>query len=204
MASITRKFLSSLEIEGEAADKVIERYLEKVDELTAEIAQYKEDAEKLPAVQKELDDLKNSKDAGDSEYKEKYEKEHQAFEEYKAAADKKEKQAAKEQAYRQLLKDASLNEKGIEKALKYANWDDINLDDKGKIADASKHIKAEREEWSEYIEKTSSKGAQTATPPVNNGGGTMTRKEIMAIKDTTARQRAIQAHPEAFRVTNKV
>ena len=197
MASITRKFLSSLEIEGETADKVIERYLEKVDELTQEIGKYKEDAEKLPAVQKELDDLKNSKNGDETEYKEKYEKEHQAFEEYKAEVEKKETQSAKEKAYLEMLKDADLSEKGIEKAIKYANWDEIELED-GKIKEPKKHIKAAQDEWSDYVTKTSSRGAETATPPVNMGGSKMTKEQIFAIKDTAARQKAIQENINLF------
>ena len=46
-----------------------------------ELTKYMSDSEKLPGVQKELDDLKA---AGDGGYKEKYEKEHSAFETYKS------------------------------------------------------------------------------------------------------------------------
>ena len=52
----------------EQVDSIIEMHTDTVDGLKADISKYKGDAEKLPGVQKELDDLKA---AGDGVYKEK-------------------------------------------------------------------------------------------------------------------------------------
>ena len=56
--SLTRKMLKAMGIEEEKIDQIIEAHSETVDSLKADRDSYKEDAEKLKDVQKELDDLK--------------------------------------------------------------------------------------------------------------------------------------------------
>ena len=102
MAKFTRAEIRN--ILGEACTEEIENrlvalHLGVVDPLKDDLTKYKADAEKLPGVQKELDDLKA---AGDGGYKEKYEKEHSAFETYKSDVTAKESKAAKEKAVRAL------------------------------------------------------------------------------------------------------
>ena len=54
---------------SEAVDKIIDGHLTSVNALREDVAKYKADAEKLPTVQKELDDMKaNTNDS----WKEKY------------------------------------------------------------------------------------------------------------------------------------
>ena len=66
----------------EQVDTIIEAHTDTVDGLKGDITRYKADAEELPGVQRELDDLKA---AGDGGYKDKYERERSDFETYKAA-----------------------------------------------------------------------------------------------------------------------
>jgi hypothetical protein len=165
--SLTRKMLKAMGIEEEKIDQIIDAHSETVDGLKAEIAKHKDSAEKLPKVQKELDDLKA---AGDGGYKEKYETEKAAFEKYKGEITAKELQSAKEKAYREILKDASLSEKGIEKAIKYADWSKVELESDGKLKGATDHIKTVKEEWAEYVTTTTQKGISTPSP-VRTGGG---------------------------------
>ena len=183
-------------IEEEKIDQIIEAHSETVDALKADRDSYKEDAEKLKDVQKELDDLKAK---GDDGWKEKHDRLKEEFDQYKNDVQEKETKAAKEAAYRAILKDANLSEKGIEKAIKYAEWDKIELGEDGKLKGANDHIKAVREEWAEYVTTTTTTGAKTSTPPVNNGGKTgKTKEEIMAIRDPAVRQAEIAKNPEAF------
>ena len=194
--SLTRKMLKAMGIEEEKIDQIIEAHSETVDSLKADRDSYKEDAEKLKDVQKELDDLKAK---GDDGWKEKHDRLKVEFDQYKNDVQAKETKAAKEAAYRVILKDANLSEKGIEKAVKYADWDKIELDADGKLKDANDHIKAAREEWAEYVTTTTTTGAKTSTPPANNGGKTgKTKEEIMAIRDPAVRQAEIAKNPEAF------
>lgn len=181
---------------SEAVDKIIDGHVTSVNALREDVAKYKADAEKLPTVQKELDDMKaNTNDS----WKEKYDNLKGEFDQYKNDVQAKETKAAKEAAYRAILKDANLSEKGIEKAVKYADWDKIELDAGGKLKGANDHIKAVREEWAEYVTTTTTTGAKTSTPPANNGGKTgKTKEEIMAIRDPAVRQAEIAKNPEAF------
>lgn len=194
--SLTRKMLKAMGIEEEKIDQIIEAHSETVDSLKADRDSYKEDAEKLKDVQKELDDLKAK---GDDGWKEKHDRLKDEFDKYKTDVQAKETKAAKEAAYRAILKDANLSEKGIEKAIKYADWDKIELDTDGKLKGANDHIKAVREEWAEYVTTTTTTGAKTSMPPTNNGGKTgKTKEEIMAIRDPAVRQAEIAKNPEAF------
>ena len=198
--SLTRKMLKAMGIEEEKIDQIIEAHSETVDSLKADRDSYKEDAEKLKDVQKELEDLKAK---GDDGWKEKHDRLKEEFDQYKNDVQAKETKAEKEAAYRDILKDANLSEKGIEKAIKYAEWDKIELDEDGKLKGANDHIKAVREEWAEYVTTTTTTGAKTSTPPANNGGAKLTKAEIYARDDhgryklsTAERQKALAENPE--------
>lgn len=176
--SLTRKMLKAMGIEEEKIDQIIEAHSETVDSLKADRDSYKEDAEKLKDVQKELDDLKAK---GDDGWKEKHDALKAEFDQYKNDVQAKETKAAKEAAYRAILKDANLSEKGIEKAVKYAEWDKIELGEDGKLKGANDHIKAAREEWAEYVTTTTTTGAKTSNPPANNHAKNYTTAEIKSM-----------------------
>lgn len=193
--ALTRKSLKAMGLTDEQVDSIIEMHTETVDGLKADISKYKADAEKLPSVQKKLDDLEA---AGDGGYKEKYEKEHKAFEDFKTEQTAKETKAAKEKAYRELLKSLDVSEKRIDSIIKVTDFDKIELDgDKLKDAETlSNNIKTE---WADFIVKTQTSGAQTHNPPANNTSGNgKTKEEIMAIRDPAVRQAEIAKNPEAF------
>ena len=194
--ALTRKLLKGMGLTDEQVDTIIEAHTDTVDGLKADVSKYKTDAEKLSDVQKELDELKAK---GDDGWKEKYDNLKGEFDKYKTDVQEKETHNKKVEAYKAILKDANLSEKGIEKAIKYAEWDKIELGEDGKLKDANDHIKAAREEWAEYVTTTTTTGAKTSTPPANNGGKTgKTKEEIMAIRDPAVRQAEIAKNPEAF------
>ena len=177
---------SGVEIPKELEDALVSEHLTARDAYAEE--QVKAELAKQPTTKAE-----NAKDS------EEYKALKADFDKYKAEVAEKETKAAKEAAYRAILKDANLSEKGIEKAIKYADWDKIELDTDGKLKGANDHIKAVREEWAEYVTTTTTTGAKTSTPPSNNGGKTgKTKEEIMAIRDPAVRQAEIAKNPEAF------
>ena len=57
--ALTRKLLKGMGLTDEQVDTIIEAHTDTVDGLKADIGKYKADAEKLPGIQKELDDLLN-------------------------------------------------------------------------------------------------------------------------------------------------
>ena len=198
--ALSRKLLKGMGLTDEQVDTIIEAHTDTVDGLKADLSKYKTDAEKLPDVQKELDELKAK---GDDGWKEKHDKLKGEFDAYKKDVEAKEAHSKKVEAYKAILKDANLSEKGIEKAVKYAEWDKIELDADGKLKGANDHIKAVREEWAEYVTTTTTTGAKTSTPPVNNGGAKLTKAEIYAKDEhgryklsTAERQKALAENPE--------
>ena len=162
--ALTRKFLKGMGLNDEVVDSIIEAHAETVDGLKADINKYKGDAEKLPTVQKELDDLKA---AGDGGYKEKYEKEKKAFEDFKTAQTAKETRQAKEKAYAEFLKSVGVSEKRIPSIIKVTDLDSVELEG-DKVKDADKLTESVKTEWAEFIESSNTTGANTNTPPANN------------------------------------
>ena len=194
--ALTRKFLSALGIEAEKIDEIIGAHTDTIEGLKDELAKVKADAAKLPEVQKELDDLKAKPDDG---WKDKYDAARKELAEYKDSVAKEKALAAKKAANQELCKDAGLSENGIAKAVMYADFDSVELDDAGKIKNGKSLIKSIREEWPEHIVKDSTSGARTPTPPAGTGGKTYQSKdEIIAIKDPAERQKAILDNHELF------
>ena len=183
--ALTRTLLKGMGLTEEQVSTIIEAHIDTVDGLKKDINKYKGDAEKLPAVQKELDDLKA---AGDGGYKEKYEKEHKAFEDYKADQTAKETRNAKENAYREFLKTVGVSEKRIPAILKVTDLDKLEMDGE-KFKDADKLTESVKTEWADFIENSNTSGANTQNPPTNNNnnGGAdpskMTMEEYIAYRN---------------------
>jgi predicted nucleic acid-binding Zn-ribbon protein len=172
--------LKAMGIEDEKIDQIIDAHTETIDALKDERDGYKDDAAKLATVQKELDDLK--KDGGD--WQKKYEKEHADFEAYKTDITKKETKTAKESAYRALLKESGVSEKRIDAIVKITDVDAIELDNEGKIKDSAAKMEHIKTEYADFIGSTTTRGAQTSTPPANNGGAKLTKEEIYKKDDS--------------------
>ena len=196
--AFTRKMLKAMGIEDEKIDQIIDAHSETVDALKADRDAYKEDAAKLAAVQKELDELKAK---GDDGYKAKYEAEKAAHDALKADVAAKETKKAKTDAYRELLKGANIDEKRIATILRAEapTIDKIELDADGKIKNAEQYTESIKSDWADFIVTQSAKGANTATPPAHGGAATTkTKEDILKIKDAGERQKAIAENPTLF------
>ena len=194
--ALTRKFLTALGIEGDKVDEIINAHLETVNGLKEQAEQFKADAEKLPAVQKELDELKGAD--GKNPFEVKYNALKEDFDNFKKDVSAKETRAKKEAAYRALLKDAGVSDKRIDAVLKVSDLDSVVLDNDGKVKDADALKKSIKEEWADFIPTNGAQGAATPNPPANNGGTGMTKDQIMAIRDDRERQLAIAQNHELF------
>lgn len=194
----SRKMLKAMGIEEDKIEQIIDAHSETVDALKADRDAYKEDAAKLAAVQKELDELKAK---GDDGYKAKYEAEKAAHDALKADIAAKETKKAKTDAYRELLKGANIDEKRIATILRAEapTIDKIELDADGKIKNAEQYTQSIKSDWADFIVTQSAKGANTATPPANGGAAsTKTKEDILKIKDAGERQKAIAENPTLF------
>lgn len=198
MAKFTRAEIRN--ILGDACTEEIENrlvalHLGVVDPLKDDLTKYKADAEKLPSVQKQLDDLKA---AGDGGYKEKYEKEHSAFEAFKTDITEKESKAAKEKAVRAYFESKNITGANLDLAMRGCGEEMAALElDGGKIKD-TKSLDALVD--GTYKGLVSKQTVRVDTGARFNGGGKpMTKDEIMQITDRAERRAAIAANMDLFR-----
>ena len=173
--ALTRKLLKGMGLTDEQVDTIIEAHTDTVDGLKSDLNRYKTDAEKLPGVQKELNDLKA---VGDGGYKEKYEKEHSAFEAYKTDIATKETKAAKEKAVKAYFESKNITGANLDLAMRGCGAEMAALEMEGdKIKDTKSLDDLLKGSYKGLISTKQMKGANPATPPANTGG-VKTREDI--------------------------
>ena len=192
--AVTRKFLKGMGLTDEQVDTIIEAHAETVDGLKEKLAKAEADAATLEAVTKERDALKAGGD-----FKEKYEKEHKDFEDFKKGITAKETRAAKEKAVREYLTSKNITGGNLDIAMRglSAEIDAAELDGE-KIKDTKPLDELIGGTFKGLVVTSTVTGTQTATPPANGGTSTMTKEQIMSIKDTAARQKAISENHTLF------
>lgn len=176
----------------EIENRLIAAHLAVVDPLKDDLQRYKADAEKLPDVQKELNDLKAA--STDNEWETRYNDEHTAFEKYKAdvaAAAETEKVKVE---YRKLLQELGINEKRFDAILRLVDFSEMKLGDKG-LENADKIKESIKSDWADYIPETHEDGADVGNPP--NNSSTPFEKMNLTEKMAYANQ-----HPNAPEVMN--
>ena len=187
--AFTRKFLTALGIEPEKIDEIISAHVEVVEGLKKE---RDDTASRITALEEENNKLKS----GNTDEMTKLKKE---FDDYKSEVTNRETRQNKTNAYTELLRANGIPEKRIGAIIKVTDVDSLELDEKGKLKDEKAQSERIKADWSDFIETTAVQGAVTATPPTSTGNGnTMTKDEILAIKDTEARQKAIQNNLNLF------
>ena len=162
--SLTRKLLKGMGLTDEQVDTIIEAHTDTVDGLKEQVKTYKADAEKLPNVKKELDDLKATGDGG---FKEKFEKEHSDFENFKKTIQEKETKAAKESAAKAFFESKGITGNSLEIAMRGSSAEIAALDlDGEKIKDSSALDALVNGTFKALVSTTTTKGANIPNPPV--------------------------------------
>lgn len=201
--ALTRKSLKVMGLTDEQIESVVEMHSETVNDLKDKIGDAettKANVEKLKAeVEKYKNDLSEAKKTIEeiAPYKEQYETTKAEYEKFKTDTETKAAKAAADAAFTKWLRDNGYTEKGAAKIVKYGGFTpEFNKD--GTIKNAEKLSESISAEWSEYKISERTEGAKTEKPPANNGGNTMTKEQILEIKNTADRQKAIAANPELF------
>lgn len=188
MAKFTRAEVRNILGEAHTEDlenRLIALHLGVVDPLKDQLQTYKTDAEKLPAVQKELDDLK----AGDGGYKEKYEAEVKAHKEYRQQVESEKETARTDADVLALCKEAGIaRESSLRLIVKDFDRSKIERDKDGKITNRDALIKAVKTDYADFVGTPGNQGTPPATPPTGGGGSSKTKKEIIDMTDPVARQ----------------
>ena len=194
-----RKIFSGAEIEvpKDVLTQICDLHLSSTDGMTETI---KDLNKQLKKAERERDDAltKIPEEGKETVSKESYDKLKKEYDDYKADVVAKNTRTEKENAFRELLKSVGVSEKRLNAIIKVSDIDGLELDKDGKIKDAEKHTETVKTEWADFIETTSTQGANTATPPTNNGGTKMTKADIYKKDDkgryvlsTEERQKAL-------------
>ena len=186
--ALTRKFLKSMGLNDEQIDSVIEEHTNTVNALKDEVTRYKEDAEKLPTVQKELDNLK-SMTADYDEWKTKYKDEHKAFEDFKADVSAKETATKIRNAYKELLKTGKVDEKRFDSILKVTDFSNMKLNEDGKFENEKELSESIANEWKDFIVSTETRGAEKPEKPLESHGSDLSA-DAKYIRERAAKRHA--------------
>ena len=168
------------EILGEAytddiATKLVELHRGVVDPLKDDLdaanrdaTKYKTEAEKVPGLQKDLDEAKKGED-----WKDKYEKEHQSFEDYKTKVAQDAEAVKVEAAYKKLLTEEKVSDKAMTLiiAAKKAEFSKMKLKEDGTL-DGVEDLKKEiNEKYADFRVSQRQRGEQVGNPPAGAPGG---------------------------------
>lgn len=174
--ALSRKLLKGMGLTEEQVDTIIEAHTDTVDRLRGEAETYKADAAKLPGVQKELDDLRA---AGDDGYKEKYEREHSAFEAFKTDITAKETKAAKEKAVREYFASKNIAGANLDLAMRGCGEELAAIEmEGGRIKDTSGLDALLSGAYRSLVAQVTVEGANPANPPLNTPQKTYTADDI--------------------------
>jgi phenylalanyl-tRNA synthetase alpha subunit len=155
-------------IEDKAIESIIEAHSETVNGLKADRDKYKEQAQRVPDLQKQLEEAEAASGSGD-EWQQKYEAERKAFEDFKAQVETEKAEADKAKAYRGMLTAAGIDPKRIDAIMRVTDLSQVEIED-GKLKDTEKLQESAKQEWADFIVKTKTQGADPATPPKGDGG----------------------------------
>lgn len=180
----------------EMENSIVAMHIGVVDPLKDELQTLKADAAKVSDLEKEIERLKTLNTDADS-WKAKYEKEHADFDEYKNNIDSEKQTENLKSLYKSLLKENKVDDKRIDSILKVTDFSTLKVGKDGKLENAKELSESIKNDWGDFIVKTETKGADIETPPANSGNK-LTKEQIMEIKDTTARQKAIAENIELF------
>ena len=190
--AFTRSFLKASGLTDEQVSAVMEEHVSVTDALKKDRDGYKAEAEKAADLQKQLDSINGGED-----WKQKFEDERKAFEDFKKKTADDAEAAKVRAAYRKLLIDEKIGEKWIERIMKTQDFSGMKLDKDGNLNDSDSIRKAVADEFGEYKTTVTTQGAKVENPP-QIGKATMSKAEILAIKDTGERHKAIAENHELF------
>lgn len=199
--ALTRAALKKLGIEEDAVEAIIQMHAETVDALKGKVTALQGELDPLKESSGEIGKLREKLDTLQSaleESKSSYDTLKSDFDSYKSETSARETRQAKEKAYRELLRSVGIKgEKRLDAISRLADLDALELAEDGTLKNADQLKADAKSDWGEFITTSEQHGADTKTPP-DGGGSAMTKADIAAIKDPSARRAAIAANLELF------
>lgn len=168
--ALTRKLLEGMGIDEKQIETIIEAHAETVNGLKAERDSWKDEAGKLPELQKELEDARKAGNGAEA-WKVKYEDAQRALEEYTSKVEAEKAETLKRNAYRDMLAHAGIDPRLIPIIMKGETLSGIEMEN-GALKDAESLEQAVKEQYADFVVKERVQGAGTETPPkgIETGG----------------------------------
>lgn len=160
--ALTQKMLKAMGIEDDQREQILDAHQEVLESIKSERDEFKKLAEQVPDLQRQLEEAKAASD--DSEWEQKYQDEHQAFEDYKAQVASEKAEADKAQAYRGMLMAAGIDPKRIDAIMRVTDLSQVEMED-GKLKDTEKLQESAKQEWADFVVKSNTQGSNPANPP---------------------------------------
>lgn len=175
--ALTRKALKAMNLTDEQVESVMEMHIEVKDGL---VDQLKQAQAKANQYEKDHLELEGIKAKGDDGYKDKYENEHRAFENYKAKIANEKLFAKQTESYKEVLKDAKISNKYVPTVVK-ASKDviaSIEYDEKDNIKNKDDLITSVKDDWEVFVESTRVDGADPPEPPESDEGDSFESRSL--------------------------
>lgn len=160
--ALTQKMLKAMGIEDDQREQILDAHQEVLESIKSERDEFKKLAEQVPDLQRQLEEAKAASD--DSEWEQKYQDEHQAFEDFKVQVATEKAEADKAQAYRGMLMAAGIDPKRIDAIMRVTDLSQVEMED-GKLKDTEKLQESAKQEWADFVVKSNTQGSNPATPP---------------------------------------
>ena len=180
-ASFGRKWLAGIirndDLSPEEKEQqIMDGHIAVTDAIKDDRDKYKTEADKAAELQRQLD-----KSKGGEDYKQKFEDEHRAFEDFKAQTAQNAETAKVKAAYRKLLTDEGIGEKRLDAILKVTDLSGMKIGEDGNLIGSDELRNAIKTDWGEFIPQREERGAKVETPPKqdNNTFNTMTLADKM-------------------------
>lgn len=145
---------------------VVDPLKDDLDAAKRDVTKYKTEAEKVPGLQKDLDEAKKGED-----WKDKYEKEHQSFEDYKTKIARDAETAKVQAAYKKLLIEEKISEKTLDAVMAATDYSGMKLKDDGTLDGVEDLKKTIDTKWGGFKVQTRQRGQQVDNPPAGAPGG---------------------------------
>ena len=162
---------------------VVDPLKDSLDDAKRDATKYKTEADKLPGIQKELNELKGGED-----WKAKYEKADQDLKDYKAQVAQEAVTAKVKAAYKKLLTEEKISEKTLDSILNATDYSKMKLKEDGSLDGVEDLKKDIDSKWGGFKVTQRQRGEKVDNPPERVPGGA----------DSSIREMTAKWHSQRF------
>lgn len=192
--ALSRSMLKGMNLTEEQVDAIIEEHAAAKNNLKDRISKLEKEIEENGDYKSKYESLAESVKKDD--WKSKFDSVTAELKEFKEHVANEKRENVKRDAYKNLLKSSGISDKQLDAIIKVTDLANLEIDEEGKFKDESKLAENIKNEWSGFIVNSATSGINTETPPANKSS--MTKDEILNIKDTSKRQQAIADNMNLF------